>query len=297
MLMTNRRGVAIFFLVSGICLIALTIALNVGWIFLSLEQIALLILGVIFFALIITGLALNTIFLFREIRRNEQHNVFINSVTHELKTPIASLKLYLETLKMRETTDAQRHEFYDSMLADTDRLHRMVEQVLDAGRTSDRSRKLHHSKIRLNKLLQDAATIVRARYKLDEAAVVLQTNTEEVRVRGDAQELSVAFTNLFDNAVKYSKEIVRVEIAVASANEKRVEVTVKDQGIGISQTELKRIFQRFYRVSNLSTQKVKGTGLGLAIVHAIIRKHGGKIFATSDGENCGSTFVVRLPKA
>jgi signal transduction histidine kinase len=94
----RRRKTAIFFLVLGICLTAIAVALNVGWILLNLREVVALVLGVIFFAAIITGLVLNTIFLVREIRRNEQHDAFLNAVTHELKTPITSIKLYLETL-------------------------------------------------------------------------------------------------------------------------------------------------------------------------------------------------------
>ena len=295
MLASNRRNLAIFFLVFGICLTTLAVALNVGWILLSLEQIALLVFGIIFFALIITGLILNTIFLFREIRRNEQHDAFINSVTHELKTPIASLRLYLETLKTRETDEEQRQKFYDTMLADTERLHRMVEQVLFAGSTGNRGRRLHLSKIRLNKLLQDSTEVVRSRYGLDQTALDLQTNGE-VRVRGDAQELQIAFTNLLDNAVKYSKEEVKVAVTIESIGENRVEIQIKDSGIGISQGELKRVFRRFYRVPGRAAQKVKGTGIGLSIVQAIIKKHGGKILAKSAGEGMGTTFIVRLPK-
>jgi signal transduction histidine kinase len=296
MLTSNRRNLAIFFLIFGICLTTFAVALNVGWILLSLEQIALLVFGIIFFALIITGLILNTIFLFREIRRNEQHDAFINSVTHELKTPIASLRLYLETLKTRETDEEQRQKFYDTMLADTERLQRMVEQVLFAGSTGDRRRQLHLSKIKLNKLLQDSTEVVRSRYGLNQNALDLQTNGE-VKVRGDAQELQVAFTNLLDNAVKYSKDEVRVAVTVENVGEKRVEIQIKDSGIGISQNELKRIFRRFYRVPGRGAQKVKGTGIGLSIVQAIIKKHGGKILAKSQGEGFGTTFIVRLPKA
>ena len=136
----RRRKSAIFFLVLGICLIGLAVALNVGWMLLNLREVVLLILGIIFFAVIITGLVLNTIFLFREIRRNEQHDTFINAVTHELKTPIASIKLYLETLKTRELPEERRREFYDRMLADSNRLLGTVEQVLQAGRTSEKNR-------------------------------------------------------------------------------------------------------------------------------------------------------------
>lgn len=295
--MNARRNLAIFFLVFGICLTALTVALNVGWILLSLQQIALLILGAIFFAFIITGLVLNTIFLFREIRRSEQHDAFINSVTHELKTPIASLRLYLETLKTREVSEEQRREFYDIMLMDTERLLKMVEQVLFAGRTRHNGRKLNLSKVRLGKVLQDSTEIARARYNLKNGEITLPANQEEVRVRGDALELQVAFTNLLDNAVKYSKEPIEIKIEIENADEKRVKIKITDSGIGISPTEVKRIFRRFYRPSNRFTRKIKGTGLGLSIVQSIIKKHGGKIHATSAGEGKGSTFVVSLPKA
>jgi two-component system, OmpR family, sensor histidine kinase SenX3 len=296
MVAMHRRKVAIFFVVFGICLVALAVALNVGWILLNLQQIVLLILGIVFFAIIITGLVLNTIFLVREIRRNEQHDTFINAVTHELKTPIASLRLYLETLKKRELDEHKRQEFYDLMLGDTDRLLTMVDQVLYAGRARDKSRKINVSKVKLNKLLTTSAEIIRNRYHLDEAAVELPGNGD-VRVRGDQLELQVAFTNLLDNAVKYSKDNVKVEIAVEIFDEKRVEIKVKDSGIGIAPSEIKNIFRRFYRPTNRSTRRVKGTGLGLSIVQGIVEKHGGKIFAESAGEGRGSTFVVRLPKA
>ena len=136
----RRRKTAIFFLIFGICLSALAIALNVGWIILNVREVALLVFGVIFFALIITGLILNTIFLVREIRRNEQHDAFLNAVTHELKTPIASIKLYLETLKNREVSEEKRREFYDIMLADNERLLGTVEQVLQASQSREKQR-------------------------------------------------------------------------------------------------------------------------------------------------------------
>ena len=119
-------------MVLGISLSVLAVALNIGWILLNLREVAMLVFGVIFFILIITGLILNTIFLVREIRRNEQHDAFLNAVTHELKTPIASIKLYLETLKARDLDKAKRDEFYNIMLADNARLLGTVEQVLQA---------------------------------------------------------------------------------------------------------------------------------------------------------------------
>src|SRR6185369_491360 len=158
----RRRKTAFFFLILGICLIVLAVALNVGWILLNLREVALLVFGVIFFAAIITGLVLNTTFLIREIRRNEQHDAFLNAVTHELKTPIASIKLYLETLKTRDVDEAKRREFYDVMLSDSDRLLGTVEQVLQASRTRERQRQLNLSEVDVGGLLNETISLVRS---------------------------------------------------------------------------------------------------------------------------------------
>jgi signal transduction histidine kinase len=291
----RRRKTAIFFLVLGICLITLAVALNVGWILLNLREVALLIFGIIFFALIITGLVLNTTFLLREIRRSEQHDAFLNAVTHELKTPIASIKLYLETLKTRNVAEEKRREFYDVMLADSNRLLNTVEQVLQASRTKEKYRQLNISEINLGRLLEEAIKIAQTRYKLDETAIKLTEPAEEIKILGDAAELQTAFTNLLDNAVKYSSGEPRILVRVKKSSERRVQIFFKDNGIGLGGDELKRIFKRFYRVSNTSTQEKKGTGLGLFIVKSIIEKHGGKIRADSKGEGKGSTFIVQLP--
>src|SRR2546421_4336824 len=136
----RRRKSVAFFIVLGVCLVVVALALNVGWILLNWREVALLVLGIVFFSLIITGLVLNTIFLIREIRRNEQHDAFINAVTHELKTPLASIRLYLETLQKRDIDEKQRREFYAVMLFDSDRLFQTVEQVLRARRSGQRPR-------------------------------------------------------------------------------------------------------------------------------------------------------------
>jgi signal transduction histidine kinase len=292
----GRRKAAIFFVILGICLITLAVALNVGWILLNYQEIALLVFGIVFFALIITGLILNTIFLVREIRRNEQHDAFLNAVTHELKTPIASIRLYLETLKTREVPEEKRREFYNVMLADSDRLLNTVEQVLQASRTREKARLLNISDINLNLLVRECVGIIRTRYNLDESAITYVERSDEIRISGDAAELQIVFVNLLDNAVKYSKENPEISIRLRNPNEKAVEVRVKDTGVGLSETEIKQIFKRFYRVPGVHTQKIKGTGLGLNIVRSIVKKHGGKIYAESKGEGRGSTFVVRLPK-
>jgi signal transduction histidine kinase len=291
----RRRKTAIFFLVLGISLSALTIALNVGWILLSLREVAVLVLGIIFFALITTGLILNTIFLVREIKRSERHDAFLNAVTHELKTPIASIKLYLETLKSREVTDEKRAEFYDIMLADSDRLLNTVEQVLQAGRMVEKRREFNVTDIDINDVVAESAETVRSRYNLDEGTIKFVRSEKTIWVSADADELKTAFVNLLDNAVKYSgpDRKISVRIRPASLNN-RVAIVVRDNGVGIPASDLKRIFKRFNRAAG-SRSTAKGTGLGLFIVKNIIERHGGRITADSRGPGEGATFSVHLP--
>ena len=296
MRVVSRRKAAIFFLVLGICLIALTVALNVGWILLNLQQIALLVFGIIFFAIIITGLTLNTIFLVREIRRNEQHDAFLNAVTHELKTPIASIRLYLETLQTRPVSEEKRQEFYNVMLADSNRLLNTVEQVLQASRTREKNHLLNIGEINLTDLLKESIERVKVSYGLGEDAISFNPADSDIRVSGDANELQTVFKNLLENAVKYSADNIKITVAVRNLNEKFAVIRIKDSGIGIAPAELRRIFKRFYRVPSLTMQKTKGTGLGLFIVRSIVKKHRGKIFAESKGEGTGTTFIVQLPK-
>lgn len=295
---SNRKSVY-FFIAFGICLVALAVALNIGWVVFYWRQVALMILGVIFFGLIIVGVALNTIFLVREIRRNEQHDSFINAVTHELKTPIASIRLYLETLQTRQVDEARRQDFYQIMLEDNDRLLRTVEQVLRASRTGHRRRHIHKTTIDLGELARGCLELARKRTNLDEKALRFAeslNNGERALVSGDADELRAAVSNLIDNAIKYSDEVVDVAVEVTAVSDKRVAVRVTDRGVGIPTGELKEIFKRFYRAPRRVASRVKGSGLGLFIVRSIVGKHGGKTFAESEGEGMGSAFTIELPR-
>jgi signal transduction histidine kinase len=292
----RRRKTVAFFLILGISLTVLAAALNIGWIILNLREVVLLVFGVVFFILIITGLLLNTIFLVREIKRNEQHDAFLNAVTHELKTPIASIKLYLETLKTRDVDVNKRAQFYDAMLSDSDRLLGTVEQVLQASRTREKGRSTSTSKVDLGRLLAETIDMVRTRQHLDDPAMRFTGPAENVVVKGDKDELQTAFANLLDNAVKYSPDERRISVRL-KATPKMAEVYIRDSGKGIARSELKRIFKRFYRVPADTANAPKGTGLGLAIVRSIIEKHGGRVGAESKGIGKGSTFFVRLPLA
>ncbi len=296
---TGQRKSIYFFIALCICLVALAAALNVGWIVLHWRQVALLIFGVIFFLLIIAGLVLNTIFLVREIRRNEQHDSFINAVTHELKTPIASIRLYLETLQTRPVDEERRKEFYRVMLDDSDRLLHTVEQVLRAGRTGHRTRQLHSSVFDLSELARECVEIARMRTHLDEEHLkfveILPPGTH-AWIKGDSDEIRAAISNLIDNAIKYSVDQVDILVEIAAPDSKNYAVRVSDRGIGIPSGQLNQIFKRFYRVQRKVTAKIKGTGLGLFIVQSVVKKHGGKIIAESPGEGLGSTFTIYLPK-
>jgi two-component system, OmpR family, sensor histidine kinase SenX3 len=295
----SGRGKSIaFFITLGACLVALAVALNVGWILLNAREIALLVFGIIFFSLIITGLVLNTTFLIREIRRNEQHDAFINAVTHELKTPLASIRLYLETLQRRDVQESQRQEFYNVMLADSDRLLQTVEQVLRAGQAGHRRRKLNLRKVDLGELAKECVDLARTRYNLDaESLTFVETsNGDRPQVKADADELRAAISNLLDNAVKYSVKEVQVSVEVGPVDEKRVAVRIQDAGIGIPAAQLKRIFRRFYRVPGRVMARIKGTGLGLFIVRSVVERHGGKVFAESKGRGQGSRFTIQLPR-
>ena len=298
-LKSQRKASILFFTVLGSCLVALAAALNVGWIILNWREVALLVLGVIFFLVLIAGLVLNTIFLIREIKLNEQHDSFINAVTHELKTPIASIRLYLETLQTRDVDEAKRQEFYQIMLADNDRLLHTVEQVLRASRTQHSQRTLERITIDLAALARECVELARTRTHL--AASELRfanqlTDDEQAWVKGDPDELRAAISNLIDNAIKYSGKRVDIAVAVAAPAAKQAVVRVSDQGIGLPPGQQKRIFKRFYRVPARLALRVKGTGLGLFIVRSVIEKHGGKVFAESAGEGLGSTFTIQLPR-
>ena len=299
MRISSRRGTIVFFLCLGIGLVALAVALNVGWIILNWREGVLLFFGIVFFALIIAGMVVNTIFLVRELRRSEQHDSFINAVTHELKTPVASIRLHLETLQRRELPEKQKQEFYGIMLSDTDRLTETVEQVLRAGRAGDKQAGREKAEVDFRQIVQDSMQAARSRHHLPAEALRFEeasSDGNKLVVRGSAEDLRTAVFNVIDNAVKYSGENIDVRVRLETPDEKRIVLRVQDQGVGIAPDDVKQVFKRFYRVTHRSLSHVKGTGLGLFIVKAIAQKHGGKVFAESEGEGQGTTIVFELPR-
>lgn len=297
MRITSRAKTISFFITLGSCLVALALYLNVSWIVHSWPNVVTLVLGIVFFGLIIAGLVIYTIFLVREIRRNEQQDSFLNAVTHELKTPITSIRLYLQTLERRALDDNQRRDFYRLMLDDTDRLLGTVEQVLRAGEIRQRSSRRNWQDVDFSAIIQDSLELARLRHGLSADALRFgEKPAGPITLMGNPEELRTAVANLIENAVKYSGRQPLIVVDVTTPNIDSVALRVRDNGVGIPHSELKRIFKRFYRVQSPAAGQVKGTGLGLFIVRSIARRHGGEAFAESEGEGRGSTFTLRLPR-
>ena len=291
----SRRGKIAFFLSLGMALAAISVAVGFGWIILNWRQDVKVLLGIMFFGAIVTGLTLNTGFLVREIRRNEQHDSFINAVTHELKTPIASIRLHLQTLERRPLEAGQRREFYRLMLDDTDRLMSTVEKVLKAGKAGARGSK--HVNVDFSTLVEQCVESARMSHHLQPGAIRFESSVDEAAsgVNGDPEDLRTAIGNILDNAVKYSVNHVDISVQLRE-EEKRLVLRVRDRGVGIPHSELKTIFKRFYRVPNRALAQVRGTGLGLFLVRSIAKRHGGRVLAESAGEGKGATVILELPR-
>jgi signal transduction histidine kinase len=289
----------------GAITVLLSIALLVGWSFLLGQKITrsadiagdvwLLVLGALSFVLIIVVLVLFVISLARGIIEVRKQDTFIDSVTHELKSPLASLQLCLETLGREGLEGDARERLRRMMLEDVDRLRAFIDDVLEAIRLPyARPGMLNLSDVSLAQLVEQCAASVRARHKLEPTEVLVDVDPEIV-VSTDRAALEIVVKNLIDNAAKYSERPARVEVVARRVSNETVRVEVSDNGIGIDRKDLKRVFHRFYRVEDQEVRERRGTGLGLFVVWALVKQLGGKVQASSEGRGQGTTMRVELP--
>ena len=296
MRITRRRPAIVLAILLGSCLVGLAATLSGSWIVLNWREIWPLAVGIPVTLLLIAGVVLNTTFLVREVRRNERQDSFLNAVTHELKTPIASIRLYLETLQRRPVPEDKRQEFYRIMLADSDRLLSTVEQVLKAGEVTQRGGPHAFEALDLREVAEQAVGRALDQNRLAPEAISLALPAEALLVNANPEDLHTALGNLLGNAVKYSPGGVAARARVFADERRAACFEVSDSGIGIDAVHLKRIFKRFYRVPARAVLRKQGTGLGLFLVRAIAKQHGGSISAASKGEGEGATFTLRLPQ-
>lgn len=290
-------------IVLGATAVPLAAALLVGWTLLLARNIAkathvapdvwLLVLGAISFVVIMVVLGLLTVFLAREIIEVRKQDTFIDSVTHELKSPLASLKLCLETLGREELAGEQRERLRQMMLDDVDRLTAFIDDVLQASRLQFGTHGLTLAEVRLDQLIAESVSAVCHRHHLPRESVQIEVD-EGLTIQSDPAALEIVLKNLIDNAIKYSPSPPQIRIRAWQEAEK-VLIDVIDQGIGIAPKHLKRVFHRFFRIDTEDARRRKGTGIGLFVVSALVRNLSGRVEASSEGEGHGTRIRVVLP--
>jgi signal transduction histidine kinase len=290
-------------IVIGTITVLFTVAMLVGWTWVLAENLAaarevaqnttLLVAGIISFIVIMSLVITLSVFLGREILEVHRQNTFIDSVTHELKSPLASLKLCLETQARPDVLPAQQKELRDMMLADVDRLSVFIDDILEASRIAHGRRGHQLDRVELDALVRRCAEGMARRYKLEATAIRIEV-PPGLSLTTDATALETVVKNLLDNALKYSDEPRRVDVSARSEPQGGVELSVRDFGIGIPKQHLGRIFDRFYRVPDNAVNARRGTGLGLYVVAALVKSLGGRLSASSEGQGRGATLTVWL---
>jgi len=292
----NRRRTLRVPVTLSVILMTLNVALMVCWIILlaQIQSWSALTVGTVVFALILVGLIVYLFVTVKEVRLNQRQVNFVDSVTHELKTPIAALRLYLETLQLRELNSEQRADFYQTMENELQRLDHLISQLLEVGRLDAIGHLADPENIELDRLLRDCAESACAHHK-QVAEEIVTFDVEPTVVHTRRVVLEMIFRNLLDNAVKYAGEPIEVLVRVRSNPRGRVSVQIIDNGEGVPADIRKQIFRMFYRGESELERRQKGTGLGLYISRTLTQILKGTISVHDRPDGPGSVFEVELP--
>jgi signal transduction histidine kinase len=261
-------------------------------------QWVVLVEGCLLMGIILVGLYIIFVSLRRQTKLNRMQDSILSNVTHELKTPLASIRLYTETLLLRDLGPAEREKFLRRSLSETERLQKLIDTVLISARMT--AEKTHHDfqRVAIKELVSDSWKKTLERFGETRAfsfKVTPDIPVDQVFVHGNSLQLSIVFDNLLDNSVKYTEQGGRIHLDLEITNQ-WIRIALFDDGMGLEKKSLKKVFQRFYRAEKASLHKVQGSGLGLFASYSIVKAHRGKLFATSDGLGKGSCFHVELPR-
>jgi signal transduction histidine kinase len=298
-----RRSISLP-IVTSVLSVLLTFAVLVGWIVVIRQYQAetraiwgnvwLLVAGTVSLALIICVLVLFSVSLVREILESRRQQMFIDSVTHELKSPLASIKLCLDTLGRDGLSGAQQGDLRKMALTDVERLSVFVDDILQASRIAHGLRSQTWTVVDVAQLLANVVDGIRARYGLAAEAITLKA-PRQLSTFSDPTALEIILKNIIDNAVKYSTGAPRVEVELHTDGAHLIFIAVRDHGIGVERSQLKRVFHRFHRAPDPRVNERSGSGLGLYVVHRLVRNLGGRIRAESAGRDMGTTMRIELP--
>jgi signal transduction histidine kinase len=290
----------------AILMIVMLVGLTIGWVLLNVfsamdaEKTSrsaiywiLLSVGAVFFACLLAGVILYLIWIIQNINLNRRQSNFIDAVTHELKTPIASLKLYLQTLNRREVQGPQRQEFYATMMEDVDRLDRLINQLLDVARLQRDKQDLDAKEwVSLRELVEECVARLSKQHSV--STDLFRMEIEDCQVLAHRIDIDVLLGNLLDNAIKYSAQEPEIEIRITFQNASAL-IAISDNGQGVPRHLRRKIFWRFYRAGDELERRKPGVGLGLFLVRSIVERLKGSITVSERIEQPGATFLVTLP--
>ncbi len=266
--------------------------LNPGFLTVDFNWIILL-EGCFLMLVILAGVYLIFVYWNKQARLNQLQSNFVSSVSHELKSPLASIQLYLETLKYQTVSPKETHDFVETMLVDTERLSGLIDNILQASKSDPTILQFQFEPVEVKPFLQEIMAHFGRQFEDREFKV--QLNVEENPVlKMDKKAMRMVFNNLVGNALRYSPPGSRLDVQIRKGK-KFCDIVFSDTGMGLDKKDLKKIFRKFYRVQNYETQNIEGAGIGLYISKEIVKNHKGRIKVSSTGTGKGCEFTVSLP--